>query len=135
MPETELVAVGLDYETEQPWVEVDILDPDPDYYGDNRWLLREVPAEVAERFRAARAEITAAVEAVHQAACYDPAHCRLLEVCGSYKGKPVTINDRTYWDECKTCGWQKDEHPDNANVPVLTPETGLVQADNGRNQP
>lgn len=134
MPDTELVAVGLDYETEQPWVEVDILDPDPDHWY-NRWLLREVPAEVAERFRAARAEITAAVAAVHEAAGYDPSRSRLVEVCGSYKGEPVTIRDRDFWDECKTCGWDREDHPDNANVPVLTPETGLVQADNGRGQP
>lgn len=103
------VAVGLDYETDMPWVFVDPTDDDPEGYA-SKWLICEVPAELAEQFRAAKVAIDEAVKAVHEAAGDDPETGRLVAVCDRYDGCYITVNGYRYWDDCTVCGWPQADH-------------------------
>ena len=111
--ETTTVAVGLDYETDSPWVwtgEADKLAQDVEDC--STWFVAEVPTEVAERFTKALDEINAATKAVHEAAGYDAANNRLASPCASYVGEPSRTSRGEFYDDCDRCGWEKESHPD-----------------------
>ena len=108
MPLTK-VAVGLDYESDSPWVWTgDKVEEDAeDVTG---WFVVEVPTEMADRFKTAQAELEAALTAIHDHVGFDAQWSRLREQCGAYVGDVLTINGRDFWDDCKRCGWKRDEH-------------------------
>lgn len=101
------IAVGLDYETDQPWVWTGarVVDDAEDATG---WFVVEVPAAMAERFEAAKEELDAAVEAIHGHVGY--VGDRLREPCREYVGRSVTIGSKTFDDPCDGCGWKPTEH-------------------------
>lgn len=118
MPDTDVaarttVAVGLDYDTDSPWVWVGDADKlARDCEDCSTWFLAEVPTAVAERFRLALDEINAAVGAVHEAAGYDRQNNRLAQPCASFVGEPLHTSRGVFYDDCDRCGWTMEEHPD-----------------------
>lgn len=103
------VAVGLDYETDSPWVWTGpkVEEDAEDATG---WFVVEVPEAMAERFQKALAEIEAATTAIHEHVGYDAQWGRLREPCSDYTADEIVVGGRTFHDDCDRCGWKREEH-------------------------
>lgn len=103
------VAVGLDYETDSPWVWTgDKVEEDCD--DESGWFVVEVPEPMADRFKAAITEADEATKAIHEHAGYDRQWSRLGQACAEFTAEPVIVGGRTYHDDCDRCGWKKEDH-------------------------
>lgn len=112
--DTTRVAVGLDYETESPWVWTK--DVDEDAADASGWFAVDIPTALVDRFKAACAEYDAAIEAIHEHAGYDQQWHRLKQRCDGYRGDKLVIGGRDFWDDCQRCGWKREDHPEAADA-------------------
>lgn len=107
---TTRVLVGLDYETDQPWVWV-TEDPDRDAQGYGSQFAVDVPTALIEEWRAVNDRQDEILAAIHAAARFDPEHTRLGDgPCASYVGEPLRLPRGVIYDACDACGWAHEEH-------------------------
>lgn len=112
-PATERVLVGLDYETEQPWVWVTD-DPDRDAEGYTSQFAVDVPTALVDEWKAVNKHQDEVLAAIHAVVGFDRDHSRLGDApCASYKGEPWVPPARpgeAFYDDCEACGWPHKEH-------------------------
>lgn len=103
------IAVGIDYETDQPWIWTgeSVVEDCEDTAG---WFVVEVPANLAAAFTSAVTALNAAVEVIHEHVGYDAQRTRLREPCNDYTGTPIVVGRRAFHDDCDRCGWKHEDH-------------------------
>lgn len=107
---TKRVLVGLDYETEQPWVWV-VDDPDRDAEGYGSQFAVDVPAYLIDEWKAVNKLQDDLLTRIHTAARFDREHSRIGDgPCSDYKGEPYMAPRGPIYDACDACGWPHEEH-------------------------
>ena len=103
------VAIGLDPDSDQ----VDIWYTELEHFqpGENYFEV-VVPVDMVVELEAALAAYRRAVDAIAVHVNFNPATGR-LPCCDDYDGQGHEWNGRKIWDDCWTCGHDRDHHADD----------------------
>lgn len=82
----------------------------------------EVPPDLFVRLQDAEEAWLNTVKAIEDAVGYDRDNHRLTAACAAYDGEEASIAGRSFWDDCHTCGWKREEHSPGVGGPDQRPE-------------
>lgn len=113
------VVVGLDYETEAPWIWLPNEDESAEHMAEDQghWFAAHAPAAMVDDFEATVKRLDEIVDAIHAATGFDRENIRLGDAaCPAWTGEPwespwkpgVVVRDR-----CDGCGWRYEDHEED----------------------
>ena len=77
-------------------------------------VVGDVPQEMWRTYSKALQTLLATRDAMTELLGLDPTEMRFAHACDSYQGESFSsgamAGARTWWHNCETCGWSKDDH-------------------------
>lgn len=73
-------------------------------------VVGEVPLALWQQHATALDVLHKTRAALSDALGLHPTDMRFAAVCDTYNGESVTYSTQTFWHDCDTCGWPKEDH-------------------------